>query len=65
MNTLSRRRFLQYSATAAAVAAAGAVGWKDLADRTRSDPLPPGAGVLVVVTLYGGNPPAGSAAGST
>jgi uncharacterized protein (DUF1501 family) len=37
------------------VAAAGGIGWKELADRTRTDPLPPGTGVLVVVTLYGGN----------
>jgi len=52
---LSRRRFLQYSGAAAAVAAAGGIGWKELADRTRTDPLPPGTGVLVAVTLYGGN----------
>jgi uncharacterized protein (DUF1501 family) len=51
----SRRRFLAYSAGAAAVAAAGGLGWYDLAERTRVDPLPPGTGVLVVVTLYGGN----------
>ncbi|OJY45470.1 DUF1501 domain-containing protein [Pseudonocardia sp. 73-21] len=53
--TLSRRRFLTYSGAAAAVAAAGGIGWKELADRTRTDPLPPGTGVLVTVTLYGGN----------
>jgi uncharacterized protein (DUF1501 family) len=52
---LSRRRFLAYSAGATAVAAAGGLGWYDLAERTRTDPLPPGTGVLVVVTLYGGN----------
>ena len=40
---------------AAAVAddIAAGVGWGELADRTR--PQPPGAGVLVVLTLYGGN----------
>jgi uncharacterized protein (DUF1501 family) len=55
MNALTRRRFLLASGAAGVVAAAGAVGWKELADRTRSDPLPSGTGVLVVVTLYGGN----------
>ena len=55
MNTVTRRRFLK-GAGAAAVAAAGAgIGWKELADRARTDPLPLDAGVLVVVTLYGGN----------
>jgi uncharacterized protein (DUF1501 family) len=53
--TLSRRRFLAYSGVAAAVAAAGGIGWKDLADRARTDPLPTGTGVLVVLTMYGGN----------
>ncbi len=68
MNTLTRRRFLLASGVAAVTAAAAGVGWKDLADRTRSDPLPVGAGVLVLVTLYGGNDglntvvPAGDAA---
>ncbi len=55
MNTLSRRRFLTYSGAAAAIAAAGGLGWVELAHRTVTDPLPPGAGVLVVATLYGGN----------
>ena len=68
MNALTRRRFLLASGAAAVTAAAAGVGWKDLADRTRSDPLPVGAGVLVLVTLYGGNDglntvvPAGDAA---
>jgi len=52
---LNRRRFLLASGAAAVVAAGAGVGWKELADRTRTDPLPPGAGVLVVLTLYGGN----------
>ncbi len=55
MNTLTRRRFLLASGTAAVAATAVGVGWKDLAERTRSDPLPVGTGVLVLVTLYGGN----------
>ncbi|MHA6622344.1 DUF1501 domain-containing protein [Pseudonocardia sp. DLS-67] len=55
MNTLTRRRFLAYSSMATAAAAATTAGWMQLADRTRTDPLPPGAPVLVLVTLYGGN----------
>ena len=55
MNGLTRRRFLLASGAAAVAATAATVGWKDLADRTRSDPLPVGTGVLVLVTLYGGN----------
>ncbi len=55
MDTLTRRRFLKVSGAAAVAAAATGIGWKELADRTRTDPLPPGAGVLVVLTLYGGN----------
>lgn len=55
MNTLTRRRFLAYSTMATAAAAATTAGWMELADRTRTDPLPPGAPVLVLVTLYGGN----------
>jgi uncharacterized protein (DUF1501 family) len=55
VNTLTRRRFLAYSTMATAAAAATTAGWMELADRTRTDPLPPGAPVLVLVTLYGGN----------
>ena len=55
MNSLTRRRFLLASGAAAVAATAASVGWKDLADRTRTDPLPVGTGVLVLVTLYGGN----------
>jgi uncharacterized protein (DUF1501 family) len=55
MGTLSRRRFLLTAGAAAVATTAAGVGWKELADRTRTDPLPAGAGVLVVVTLYGGN----------
>ena len=55
MNSLTRRRFLLASGAAAVAATAAGVGWKDLADRARTDPLPVGTGVLVLVTLYGGN----------
>jgi uncharacterized protein (DUF1501 family) len=55
MNTLTRRRFLLASGAATVAAAGLGVGWRDLAERTRSEPLPVGTGVLVVVTLYGGN----------
>ncbi len=55
MNSLTRRRFLLASGAAAVAATAAGIGWKDLADRTRTDPLPVGTGVLVLVTLYGGN----------
>jgi uncharacterized protein (DUF1501 family) len=55
VDTLTRRRFLLASGAAAVAATAAGVGWKEVADRTRTDPLPTGAGVLVVVTLYGGN----------
>jgi uncharacterized protein (DUF1501 family) len=55
VNTLTRRRFLAYSTMATAAAAATTAGWMELADRTRTDPLPPSAPVLVLVTLYGGN----------
>ena len=58
MNILTRRRFL----AASGVTAAGALGfgatqvhWSDLLAEGERDPLPDNAGVLVVVTLYGGN----------
>src|SRR5260370_39789037 len=50
------------SLIASGVAGAGAlapggpqVGWQELAGRAHASPLPPGASVLVLVTLYGGN----------
>lgn len=55
---LTRRRFLAWSGVAAgtAVAAGGcSVSLPDLLHRAGSDPLDSAAGVLVVVTLYGGN----------
>ena len=58
MNKLTRRRFLIASGvTAAGALAAGAtqVDWADLMSAAQQTPLDPHAGVLVVVTLYGGN----------
>ncbi|GAB2479867.1 DUF1501 domain-containing protein [Jatrophihabitans fulvus] len=58
MDTVTRRRFLVASGVAGAGAlAAGAavVGAGDLAARAATDPADPDAGVLVLVTLYGGN----------
>jgi uncharacterized protein (DUF1501 family) len=55
---VTRRRFLAFSGvTAAGALAAGAtqVPWSRLFDAAASSPLPAGQGVLVVVTLYGGN----------
>jgi uncharacterized protein (DUF1501 family) len=58
VDTITRRRFL----TASGVVAAGAIAvgatrlnWSDLLAAAHHDPLAPDAGVLVVVTLYGGN----------
>ncbi|GDY30394.1 DUF1501 domain-containing protein [Gandjariella thermophila] len=58
MDTITRRRFLTASGVVAAGAiAAGAtrLNWSDLLSAAHRDPLRPDAGVLVVVTLYGGN----------
>ncbi|GAA3846301.1 DUF1501 domain-containing protein [Saccharothrix violaceirubra] len=55
---MNRRRFLTLSGvTAGAALALGAtrVDWDRLMTAAHDDPLDPGAGVLVVVTLYGGN----------
>jgi uncharacterized protein (DUF1501 family) len=55
---MTRRRFLTLSGvTAAGALAVGAtqVTWTDLLANALRDPLPPQAGVLVLVTLYGGN----------
>ncbi len=58
VSPVTRRRFLAFSG----VAAAGALGlgatrvdWPQLLDAAARNPLDPAAGVLVVVTLYGGN----------
>ncbi|WP_020659663.1 DUF1501 domain-containing protein [Amycolatopsis benzoatilytica] len=58
MNKLTRRRFLLASGvTAAGALAAGAtqVDWTHLMSAAQQTPLDPKDGVLVVVTLYGGN----------
>ncbi|GLY69586.1 DUF1501 domain-containing protein [Amycolatopsis taiwanensis] len=58
MNKLTRRRFLIASGvTAAGALAAGAtqVDWAHLMSAAQQAPLDPHSGVLVVVTLYGGN----------
>jgi len=58
MDALSRRRFLLLSGVAGAGAlAAGAtsLSWSDLGHAAATRPRNPGSGVLVVVTLYGGN----------
>ncbi|MFD9733212.1 DUF1501 domain-containing protein [Umezawaea sp. NPDC059074] len=58
MDKLTRRRFLTLSGvTAAGALAYGAtrVDWNDLMSAAADSPLASGAGVLVVVTLYGGN----------
>ncbi len=58
VGALTRRRFLAFSGvTAAGALAVGAtqVQWADLLAAAGQTPLDPDAGVLVVVTLYGGN----------
>ena len=55
---VSRRRFLIASAGAGAaglLSGTVALGWPDLMRAARDRPLAEGAGVLVIVTLYGGN----------
>lgn len=58
VSPLTRRRFLLFSGvTAAGALAVGAtqVRWGDLVTAAARTPLDPAAGVLVMVTLYGGN----------
>ena len=58
MTEINRRRFLIASAgvgAAGLLSTAVAVEWPDLMRAARDRPLPEGAGVLVIVTLYGGN----------
>lgn len=58
VSLLTRRRFLAFSGvTAAGALAAGAtqVSWDRLVSAAATTPLDSEAGVLVVVTLYGGN----------
>lgn len=55
MPQIDRRKFLIASAGAAALAAGTAVTLPQLLDRAQQRPLPVGSGILVLVTLYGGN----------
>ena len=58
VSPLTRRRFLAFSGvTAAGALALGAtqVRWSDVLAAAAQTPLDPNAGVLVMVTLYGGN----------
>jgi uncharacterized protein (DUF1501 family) len=58
LRPVTRRRFLTWSGvTAAGALAVGGtqLNWFDLLAEADRNPLPPGDGVLVVVTLYGGN----------
>jgi uncharacterized protein (DUF1501 family) len=58
LKPVTRRRFLTWSGvTAAGALAVGGtqLNWFGLLAEAGRNPLPPGAGVLVVVTLYGGN----------
>src|SRR5579872_3512269 len=58
MDAMTRRAFLVASGvTGASALAAGSafVTMRELHSRAASDPLPAGAKVLVIVTLYGGN----------
>ena len=58
MDTLTRRKFLIASGVVGAgalAAGAGALTWNDLHQAARTSPLAPGQGILVLLTLYGGN----------
>ena len=58
MPDLSRRKFLIASAGlgAAGLLSGGcAVSWPDLMQAAKQRPLAEGSGVLVIVTIYGGN----------
>lgn len=54
-DVMSRRRFLAWTGAASVAAAAAGWGVEALAARARVDPLTPGTGVLVMLTMYGGN----------
>jgi uncharacterized protein (DUF1501 family) len=58
MTALSRRKFLLASAglgAAGLVSSACAVSWPDLMREAKQRPLAEGSGILVILTLYGGN----------
>jgi uncharacterized protein (DUF1501 family) len=54
-HVVNRRRFLAFSGVGAVALAGAGYGIDALVRRAGTDPLPAGAGVLVVLTLYGGN----------
>lgn len=54
-DVMSRRRFLAWTGAASVAAASAGWGIEALAARARLDPLTPGTGVLVMLTMYGGN----------
>jgi uncharacterized protein (DUF1501 family) len=58
MDTLTRRKFLLASGVTGAsalVAGGTALTWAELHSAGASDPLPSGQGILVLLTMYGGN----------
>jgi uncharacterized protein (DUF1501 family) len=58
MPEINRRKFLIASAgvgAAGLLSGAVAISWPELMQAAQDRPLPAGAGVLVIVTLYGGN----------
>jgi len=58
VDAVTRRKFLIASGVVGAgalAAGAGALAWTDLHRAARAAPLAPGQGILVLLTLYGGN----------
>jgi uncharacterized protein (DUF1501 family) len=54
-HVINRRRFLAWSGAGAVAVAGAGYGIESLWQAARTDPLPAGAGVLVMLTMYGGN----------
>jgi uncharacterized protein (DUF1501 family) len=55
MPEINRRKFLLASIGTAGLLSAAAVTWPELEKAARDRPLADGSGILVIVTLYGGN----------
>ena len=56
MPELTRRKFLIASiGTAGLLSGAAAIGWPELQKAAHDRPLADGTGILVLVTMYGGN----------
>ncbi len=56
MPEINRRKFLVASVGAAGLlSGAAAISWPELQKAARDRPLADGSGILVIVTLYGGN----------